>query len=219
MSVLVTPEPGQAAAEGLSAQQQRTKRLVDIVLSVFGLTATAPVLVPAVLAATFDTGEWGIFSQERIGRDGVPFRCHKVRTMRTSAVHMTTVTATGDPRITRLGAVLRKLKIDELPQLVNVLRGEMSVVGPRPDVAGWADRLEGEARLVLSVRPGITSPSSLAFRHEEELLARAEDPEVYNREVVWPEKVRLNVEYVRTWSLASDLRCIVATALSVFDRG
>ena len=104
----------------------------------------------------------------------------------------TTVTTTHDVRITRSGAWLRRLKIDELPQLVNVMRGEMSLVGPRPDVPGFADRLEGPDRVVLTVRPGITGPAALAYRHEEEILAGVADPERYNREVIWPDKVRIN---------------------------
>lgn len=205
--------------QGLTRRQERAKRALDLALAGAGLVLTSPVLVPAVIAARVDTHESGVFSQERIGRYGVPFRCHKVRTMRTSTTHTTTVTATNDPRITRLGGILRALKIDELPQLVNVLKGEMSVVGPRPDVAGWADGLQGADRVVLAVRPGITAPSSLAFRHEEQLLADADDPEAYNREVIWPEKVRLNRAYVEGWSLRSDLVCILRTVLSVLDRG
>lgn len=183
------------------------------------MVATAPIMALGVVASTVSTRQWGVFSQERIGRDGQPFRVHKVRSMRRIDGLTTTVTAGTDPRITRVGAWLRRLKIDELPQLVNVVRGEMSLVGPRPDVAGWADTLEGADRIVLSVRPGITGPASVVYRHEEGLLAAAEDPEAYNRDVIWPDKVRLNREYVETWSLRSDLRWIFATLRTVLDRG
>ena len=128
------------------------------------------------------------------------------------------MTRAGDLRITRSGRVMRKLKIDELPQLVNVLLGQMSLVGPRPDVPGYADVLTGDDRLMLSVRPGITGPATLAYRHEEELLASVPDPETYNREVLWPDKVRLNCAYVLDWSFAKDLGYLLATASSVFAR-
>ena len=204
---------------GLAPPQQAVKRGFDLVVGGTGLVVTAPVMAVGVVAATLSTRQWGIFSQERIGRDGRPFRVHKVRSMRRMAGVTTTVTSGADPRITRVGAWLRRLKVDELPQLVNVVRGEMSLVGPRPDVAGWADELTGADRVVLSVRPGITGPASVLFRHEEELLAAADDAEAYNRDVIWPEKVRLNREYVENWSLRQDLRWLVATVTSVLDRG
>lgn len=204
---------------GLSARQAGVKRAFDLVVGGAGLVVTSPIIVVGVAAATVSTRQWGVYSQERVGRDGKVFHVHKVRSMRRVPGVTTTVTAGTDPRITRVGAWLRRLKIDELPQLVNVVRGEMSLVGPRPDVQGWADRLEGEDRVVLTVRPGITGPASIAFRHEEELLAAAEDPETYNREVIWPEKVRLNREYVRSWTLREDLRWILATVATVLDRG
>lgn len=204
---------------GLTPGQESRKRAFDLVVGGAALVATSPVMVVGVVAATVSTRQWGVFSQERIGRDGQPFRVHKVRSMRHITGMTTTVTAGTDPRITRTGAWLRRLKVDELPQLVNVVRGEMSIVGPRPDVSGWADALEGADRVVLGLRPGITGPASVAFRHEEDLLAAAEDPEAYNREVIWPEKVRLNREYVETWSLRADLRWIIATVASVLDRG
>jgi len=123
----------------------------------------------------------------------------------------TSVTTNTDPRITRLGAFFRKAKIDELPQLINVLLGQMSFVGPRPDVPGFADRLQGEERIVLSVRPGITGPATLKYRNEEEILAQQDDPERYNREVIYPDKVKINVEYVRSYSFWRDLRYIGRT--------
>jgi lipopolysaccharide/colanic/teichoic acid biosynthesis glycosyltransferase len=126
----------------------------------------------------------------------------------------TTVTTGTDRRITRLGRLWRKTKIDELPQLINVLKGDMSFVGPRPDVPGYADRLEGEDRIVLSVRPGITGPATLKYRNEENLLAEQENPRQYNDEVLWPDKVRLNREYVRNWSFGTDFRYIWKTIVS-----
>lgn len=206
------PEPA-----GLSNAQQVRKRAFDVVVGGVALILTAPIMAVGVLASTVSTRQWGVFSQERIGRDGRPFRVHKVRSMRQVDGLTTTVTAGTDPRITRVGAWLRRLKIDELPQLVNVVAGEMSLVGPRPDVSGWADALEGEDRVVLSVRPGITGPASVVYRHEEGLLAAAEDPETYNRDVIWSDKVRLNREYVENWSLRADLKWLVATVRTVVD--
>jgi lipopolysaccharide/colanic/teichoic acid biosynthesis glycosyltransferase len=195
----------------LSLPQRVMKRALDVTLASAGLAATGWVLGPAWLLATIDTGQNGLFTQERVGRDGNRFKVIKLRSMRTSGSMTTTVTAAGDPRITRLGRVWRRTKLDELPQLFNVLKGDMSFVGPRPDVPGFADRLEGDDRVILSVRPGITGPASLKYRDEEALLATVDDPETYNREVIYPDKVRLNREYLATWSLAKDIHYIIAT--------
>lgn len=202
---------GTGALRGLSPRQRFVKRAFDLVIAVPGFLLTLPLVTVAVLAATVDTREWGVFAQQRIGRHGTTFRVHKIRSMRTSATHATTVTTSGDPRITRLGAVLRRTKIDELPQLWDVITGSMSLVGPRPDVPGWADELRGDDRVVLSVRPGITGPSSLAFRDEERLLSEANDPEKYNRQVIWPEKVRLNHDYIQEWTVSNDIALILKT--------
>jgi lipopolysaccharide/colanic/teichoic acid biosynthesis glycosyltransferase len=123
----------------------------------------------------------------------------------------TVVTTDQDPRITPLGRFWRKTKIDELPQLINVLKGDMSFVGPRPDVPGFADRLVGEERLLLSIRPGITGPATLKYRNEEQILMEVDDPEKYNREVIFPDKVRINLEYIREHSFWKDLKYIWMT--------
>ncbi len=206
------------AGPRLTPRQAAVKRALDLTVGGVALVLTAPVTVAAVLVARRDTGETGVFAQKRVGRDGRPVTIHKIRTMRPSAAVTTHVTTSGDPRITPWGRRFRAWKVDELPQLVDVVWGRMSLVGPRPDVAGWADLLTGPDRVVLSVRPGITGPASLAFRHEEALLAAADDPETYNREVIWPEKVRINREYVETWSLRGDLRYLALTVLAVLHR-
>lgn len=211
------PEAPPPAVGGLTAAQAARKRAFDLVVGGTGLVITAPVMVLGIAAATVSTREWGVFSQERIGRHGQTFRVHKVRSMRRMEGVTTTVTAGTDPRITRVGAWLRRLKIDELPQLVNVVRGEMSLVGPRPDVTGWADELTGADRIVLSVRPGITGPASVLFRHEEEILSAVENPDAHNRDVIWPEKVRLNRQYVESWTLREDVRWILATVRTVLE--
>ena len=168
-------------------------------------------MLVAWLVSTIDTGTKGIFVQRRVGRNGRLFRAVKICTMRPSATNNSTVTAKGDPRITRAGQFFRRTKIDELPQLFNILVGNMSFVGPRPDVPGFADLLQGKDRIILSVRPGITGPATLKYRDEEELLASVENPEEYNREVIYPDKVRINREYVENWSFRQDIRYILAT--------
>lgn len=200
-----------ATAKGLTRSQAVIKRTFDMVIATIGLLGTWWVILLAWLAASIDTRSNGFFTQRRVGKDGRIFSLVKIKTMRPVKGVITTVTRSGDPRITPLGRFFRRAKIDELPQLWNVLVGDMSFVGPRPDVPGFADRLEGEERLILSIRPGITGPATLKYRNEEELLAAQEDPEVYNREVIWPDKVRINLEYIRAWSLMGDVRYIRRT--------
>ena len=133
--------------------------------------------------------------------------------MRNSGQPETTITASGDPRITRVGGLLRKSKLDELPQLFNILLGHMSFVGPRPDVPGYADRLEGEDRVILTVRPGITGPATLKYRNEEDLLASCDDPEKYNDQVIYPDKVRINRMYVLEYSFSKDVGYLLQTLI------
>lgn len=198
----------------LTSRQQVLKRLFDLLVAVPASIITLPIALTAIGLATIDTKEWGLFSQERIGRNGHPFYIYKIRTMRSSGSVTTTVTTSEDPRITRLGRTLRRYKLDELVQLWNVVRGDMSLVGPRPDVSGWADQLEGGDRMILSVRPGITGPASIAYRNEEQLLAGSSSPEEMNREVIWPNKVRINRKYIETWSIWTDLSMIVRTVFT-----
>lgn len=186
----------------MNAGQKATKRAFDIVGSAAGLAITWPVIAIAAIAAWRDTKASGIFSQQRIGRGGKPFTVRKIRTMR--AAEGTSVTTANDARITPLGAFFRRTKIDELPQLWNVLKGDMSFVGPRPDVSGYADKLAGDHRRVLDLRPGITGPATLKYRHEEALLASQDDPQTYNDTVIWPDKVAINLAYHDEWSLAGD---------------
>lgn len=165
----------------------------------------------AAFCAWLSTGGSGFFRQERVGQHGVSFRILKLRTMRVANGRQTTATASHDPRITRVGAILRKTKVDELPQFWNVLWGDMSVVGPRPDVPGFADQLQGKDRDILQLRPGITGLASLVFRHEEDLLAQADNPEAFNSEVIYPAKVRLNLRYLHDYTLRRDIMYILAT--------
>ena len=152
------------------------------------------------------------FVQQRVGKDGKLFPCHKFRSM--SVGHNgSSVSVAGESRITPLGAKLRKYKLDELPELWDVLIGNMSFVGPRPDVPGYADQLQGEDRIILTLRPGITGPATLKYRNEEELLATVEDPVKYNDEVIYPDKVRINRYYAKNYSFADDIKIIFCTVL------
>lgn len=190
------------------------KRSFDVVFSALGLLLTAPLIALGWLAATLETKRNGFFLQERIGRHGRPFHIVKLRSMSDQAeqhAELGTVTSADDPRITRSGAWLRRSKIDELPQLWNVLVGDMSFVGPRPDVPGYADQLQGDDRIILSVRPGITGPATVKYRNEEDLLSRQPDAQRYNQEVIWPDKVRINREYIQQRNFISDLRYLYRT--------
>jgi lipopolysaccharide/colanic/teichoic acid biosynthesis glycosyltransferase len=191
------------------------KRLFDTALALVGLATLWWLILITYVLATIDTKRNGFFTQQRVGKDGKLFYTVKIRTMRDIPTITTTTTTARDPRITKLGSFLRKSKLDELPQLLNVLLGQMSFVGPRPDVPGFADQLAGEDRVVLAVRPGITGPATLAFRNEEKLLASQSDPERYNREVIYPEKVRINRDYVTNYRFTNDIRYIIKTVIDL----
>lgn len=197
----------------MSPARAFAKRGLDFVAALCGLALLWPLLFIAWLLAKISSGGAGFFRQERVGHHGKSFRILKLQTMRPQAVAGSSVTAGNDPRITPTGRWLRRLKLDELPQLWNVLKGEMSLVGPRPDVPGFADQLQGEDRRLLKLRPGITGPASLVFKEEEELLDKQEDPEQYNLEVIWPAKVALNLAYLDRYRLRLDLMYIAATLL------
>jgi lipopolysaccharide/colanic/teichoic acid biosynthesis glycosyltransferase len=191
--------------------QRFQKRTFDVVVSLIGLLFLGWLILLAALIASIDTGLSGLFSQERVGKNGKIFHIIKVRSMRPVQGIGTFVTTDKDPRITKIGMFWRKTKIDELPQLWNVLTGDMSFVGPRPDVLGFADRLRGQERLFLAIRPEMTGPATLKFKNEEVILGAKSDPEKYNREVIWPEKVRLNLEYINNYSLLHDMKYILKT--------
>ena len=201
------------------------KRLFDILASFFGLLILWPVLVVvAILVKVKMPGGPAFFCQKRVGKDGKLFTCHKFRTM-VVAHNGSSVSVSGDSRITPLGAKLRHFKLDELPELWDVLIGNMSFVGPRPDVPGYADKLEGDDRDVLKLRPGITGPATLKYRLEDEMIAEyvsarqsegdsrpSQDIAVeYNDTVIYPDKVRLNCYYYRHYSFIMDIRMIFAT--------
>lgn len=189
------------------------KYIFDRIMAFIGLICLSPVLlVTWILIHVKMPDGPAIFKQKRVGRNGKSFTMYKFRSM--SAHHGgSSVSVAGESRITPLGAKLRKYKIDELPELWNVLIGDMSFVGPRPDVPGYADNLEGENRNILKLRPGITGPASLKYRDEEELLAKQENPQEYNDKVIYPDKVRINLYYLSHYSFIMDIKMIVATVL------
>ncbi len=188
------------------------KRLFDIVFSLAGIGVFAPLMLAAALLIKLTSKGPVLFAQPRVGLDGKIFYLYKFRTMVDNAHRLgSSVTAESDLRITPLGRILRQVKVDELPQLINVFLGDMSFVGPRPDVAGFADKLNGKDRMILEVRPGITGPATLKYRDEEKILAKQKDPEKYNREVIFPDKVRINREYVENHSFRQDMVYIVKT--------
>ena len=183
---------------------------MDILFSLGALLLLLlPVIILAILAS-LSTGQSGIYRQLRVGQEGRLFQIYKLRTM-TGEESKQWITLPDDPRITRFGRFLRKYNLDELPQLFNVLIGEMSLVGPRPDVPGYADRLEGEDRMILEVKPGITGPATLKYRNEEDLLGEQTDPITFNDHVLWRDKVRINKEYILNWSLSGDIKILLKT--------
>ena len=189
------------------------KRLFDFTAASAGiLTLFAPMLAISILLRA-TTGKPVLFRQKRVGKDGKLFELVKFRTMKPGSEVGSSVTVGGDDRITPIGRLLRKSKLDELPQLLNIVKGEMSIVGPRPDVPGYADQLVGDSRRILDLRPGITGPATLAFRDEEDLLAAQDDPVKFNDEVIFPQKVKINLEYLEECSFRQDLGYIVKTLM------
>ena len=195
------------------------KRGFDAGLALLGLALLWPLLAAIAIRIRLCDGAPVIFSQRRMGRFGRPFLIRKFRSMVADAPQLgNSITAAGDARVTGTGRVLRRFKLDELPQLWNVLLGEMSFVGPRPEVPEYVDLRDARWREALSVRPGVTAPASLAFLGEEQMLARASDPVRLYRESILPAKLELNVQYARNRSFAGDLRVIGETLLRCFAR-
>lgn len=187
------------------------KNCFDRLIAFLGIFVLLPVLVIIGIFIRIRMPEGPVlFSQKRVGRDGKTFTLYKFRSMK-MAHDGSSISVAGESRITPLGAMLRKYKLDELPELWNVLIGDMSFVGPRPDVPGYADMLTGEEKRILELRPGITGPASLKYRNEEELLAQVTDPKEYNDTVIYPDKVRLNLYYLNHYSFVKDIQMILCT--------
>lgn len=189
------------------------KYFFDRTVAAIGLLFLWPVLiVVAILIKKKMPGGPVLFKQQRVGRHGKLFTMVKFRSMMVNHSG-SSVSVAGESRITPLGAKLRRYKLDELPELWNVLVGEMSFVGPRPDVPGYADQLQGNNRRILELRPGITGPASLKYRDEEEILAQVDNPQEYNDNVIYPDKIRLNLFYLDHYSFVKDIQMIVCTVL------
>jgi len=201
------------SVRGLTFKQALLKRAFDITFSALGLLVSFPMICIAWAIASIETSSNGFFMQQRVGQNGKLFKVIKIKTMKRIDGIDTSITASTDARITKSGVFFRNTKVDELPQLWNVLVGEMSFVGPRPDVPGYADKLEGADKAILSLRPGITGPASLKYKEEEELLSREANPQKYNDEVIWPDKIKINRQYIEKYSLTKDIAYIWKTII------
>lgn len=195
----------------LSLKQQILKRSFDVSIALFALILLLFPLFLLLLISRFDIGLSGLFSQRRVGRGGKLFKMYKIRTLKGNKNHNLEEISTHQ---TRFGRWLRRSKLDEVPQLFNVLKGDMSLVGPRPDVPGYADKLEGNDKIILKLRPGITGPATLKYKNEDLLLFTKKDAQQYNDEVIWPDKVRINREYVENWSFFKDLKYIYKSIIN-----
>jgi lipopolysaccharide/colanic/teichoic acid biosynthesis glycosyltransferase len=188
------------------------KYIFDRVFASLAIILFIPLFLLIATVIMVNSGTPVIFRQKRAGRDGRLFTIFKFRTMDASS-DTNTVSTSKDPRITPVGAFLRRWKLDELPELFNVLIGDMSVVGPRPDMPGYAEGLSGEDRKILRLRPGLTGPATLKYIDEEEILAHINDPVKYNDEVIFPDKVKINLKYLERYSLPGDLKIIYFTII------
>ena len=187
------------------------KRAFDIVFSLFSLILLSPIIVIAFIVSSIEVNSNGFFLQERVGKGGAVFKIIKIKTMKDASNNQSSVAIMSSVRITKIGVFFRRMKIDELPQLWNVLIGEMSFVGPRPDVPGYADKLKGKDKKILSVRPGITGPAQLYYKNEEEVLKKLKDPIKHNNEIIWPDKVKINLLYIENCSFFTDVYYIWKT--------
>ncbi|WP_241485191.1 sugar transferase [Psychroserpens damuponensis] len=194
----------------ISKKQLFWKRIFDFLLSLMLFPLCIAPLFVLILIATFDTKTYGIFTQQRVGQHGQLFKIYKLRTLKEEVHNLGHLSKSA----TRIGKFLRRTKLDELPQLFNVLIGNMSFVGPRPDVQGFADTLIGEDSVVLKVKPGVTGPATLKYKSEEGILAQQNDPEKYNRTIIWVDKVEINKKYVQNWSFYLDLKLITKSILN-----
>ena len=186
------------------------KFLFDRIVSLIGLLFLWPLLIIIAICIKIKMPGPVFFIQKRVGKDAKLFKMYKFRTM-TLNHSGSSISIAGENRITPFGAILRKYKLDELPELWNVFIGDMSFVGPRPDVPGYADKLKGNNRLILKLRPGITGPASIKYANEEELLSHVENPKDYNDNVIYPDKVKINLEYYYNHSIISDIKLILQT--------
>ena len=191
------------------------KRLFDIILSFVGIIILIPVFIIVSILIKIDSSGPVFFLQERVGLNGKLFKIIKFRSMKINQDASLTITIENDKRITKIGKYLRRYKIDEIPELINVFIGNMSFVGPRPDVPGYADLLEGENRNILKLRPGITSRASIKYANEEMILLTQDDPIAYNNNIIFPDKVKMNLNYYNNNNIWIDIKIIFATLFAV----
>ena len=191
------------------------KVIFDYVMAICGVIFLAPLLVIVAILIKLTSKGNVFYTQGRIGRYGKSFTIIKFRSMTVDHGDSNTVTVGGDMRITKFGAFMRKYKLDELPELLNILKGDMSFVGPRPDIPGYADNLKGEDRKILNLRPGITGLASLKYANEEKILSAQKDPIKFHDEVIYPDKVKLNLDYYYNNNLWVDIKIIFATIFRV----
>lgn len=190
------------------------KRFFDFLFSLFGVLFLWPFIFIGWMAASISTRSNGFFIQKRIGLRSCEFNVIKLKTMTNTSHSVSSITALNETRITSVGRILRKSKLDELPQLFNVLLGQMSFVGPRPDVAGYADKLNGKDRDILLLRPGITGAATIYFKNEEELLNSVDNPKIFNDDIIYPLKTKINLEYSHNATIKSDFDLIIQTVLN-----
>ena len=189
----------------LTANEKRIKRVFDVSFAIICLFVLGwLVLFMSIVSKVWIKGN-GFFRQKRVGQYGNLFTIYKIETIHPKEAKKE------NPKITRLGKFLRKYKLDELPQLWNVLVGTMSFVGPRPDFQIFLDKLNDNEKIILSVKPGITGPATLHFQNEEELLKNQEKPKIYNEEVIWPQKVKMNIDYINEYCFINDIYYIFKT--------
>ena len=194
----------------LSYTQNFLKRSMDLLCAVFGITIGFLPILFLIIIAGIDTRSLGFFTQKRIGYKGKHFTIYKIKTIKGSDKESVYSTPKSN-KISRYDKFLRQYKLDELLQLLNILLGSMSLVGPRPDLIGFADTLAQKEQLFLLVKPGLTSPASIKYRDEEQILSEQKNPELYYKTHIWPDKVKLNNNYVKNWSFLTDLKIIIQT--------
>ena len=189
------------------------KNIFDYSVAILSLPLVLPVILVCWIIASIDTKSNGFFYQNRIGKNGLPFRVIKIKTMYnpTKSEQRSAITANVQTKISKSGSIFRKYKLDELPQILNILSGNMSFVGPRPDVPGYADCLQGEDRIVLKLKPGITGPASIKYKNEEKILAAQINPQEYNDTIIWPDKVKINKTYYKNYTFSKDIKYIFQT--------
>ena len=197
-------------------KQYLYKNIFDYSVAILSLPLVLPVILVCWIIASLDTKSNGFFYQNRIGKNGLPFRVIKIKTMYnpTKSEQRSAITANVQTKISKSGSIFRKYKLDELPQILNILSGNMSFVGPRPDVPGYADCLQGEDRIVLKLKPGITGPASIKYKNEEKILAAQTNPQEYNDTIIWPDKVKINKTYYNNYTFSKDIKYILQT---IFD--